>query len=186
MNLFFRLIRTIIWDTLFRRSIGYLEPSTLKFRVWITDQDAFQHMNNARYFSITDISVIDLIIRTGVGKPMRKKGIMPIIVHKNCIYHRMLRFPQAYEVKSRFAAWEGPYVFFEHLFLKDGNLAAESISVGRLVGKRGERHTVQEAIELLGWENVPESPPLTDEQRRIVETLEHTKAQSKKRAEAAQ
>lgn len=102
---------------------------------------------------------------------MRKKGITPVFVYKNCIYHRMLRFPQAYEVRSRFAAWDGPYVFFEHLFFRKGKLIAESTSVGRLVGKKGEKPTVQEAIGLLGWENVPESPPLNDEQKRVLDKI---------------
>ncbi|MEM9738848.1 MAG: acyl-CoA thioesterase [Pseudomonadota bacterium] len=179
MNLFFRLFRTILWDLIGRKSIGYLDKSTLKFRVWITDQDAFQHMNNARYMSITDLSVIDLIIRTGVGAPMRKKGIIPVIVYKNCTYHRMLKFPQTYEVQSRFAAWDGPYVFFEHLFIRKGKLVSESISVGRLVGRKGEKPTVQEAIELLGWEDVPESPPLTDEQRRVLDKILAARAEDK-------
>ncbi|MEO0956708.1 MAG: acyl-CoA thioesterase [Pseudomonadota bacterium] len=171
MNLFFRLLFLLIKNLTVAKRIDYLEPATLKFSVWITDQDAFQHMNNSRYMSIVDLAVIDLIMRTGVGKHMRKKGITPVFVYKNCIYHRMLRFPQAYEVRSRFAAWDGPYVFFEHLFFRKGKLIAESTSVGRLVGKKGEKPTVQEAIGLLGWENVPESPPLNDEQKRVLDKI---------------
>ena len=171
MNLFFRLLALLIRNLTVARPIGYLDTATLRFRVWITDQDAFQHMNNSRYLSIVDLSVIDLMMRTGVSKPMRKQGIMPVIVYKNCIYHRMLSFPQSYEVASRFAAWDGPYVFFEHHFLRNGKLMAESITVGRLVGRKGERPTVQEAVELLGWEDVPQSPPLTDEQQRILDQI---------------
>lgn len=185
MNLFFRLVALLIRNLTVAKSIGYLDTATLRFSVWITDQDAFQHMNNSRYVSIADLAVIDLMMRTGVSKPMRAKGITPVIVYKNCIYHRMLRFPQSYEVKSRFAAWEGPYVFFEHLFMREGKLMAESITVGRLVGRKGERPTVQEAVELLGWENVPQSPPLNDEQQKILNQVLSARNAAKKSEEPA-
>lgn len=171
MNLFFRLIALLLRNLISGKRIGYLDAARLRFRVWITDQDAFQHMNNSRYYSIADLAVIDLIMRTGVGAPMRKRGIMPIIVYKSCHFYKMLKFPQSYTVTSRFSSWEGPYVFFEHLFEREGQLHARAISVGRLVGRRGEKPTVQEAISLLGWEDVPESPPLNREERQILDEI---------------
>ncbi|MEM1106785.1 MAG: acyl-CoA thioesterase [Pseudomonadota bacterium] len=171
MNLFFRLLYLVIKNLTVAKPLGYLDLATLKFRVWITDQDAFQHMNNSRYMSIADLAVIDLVMRTGVAKPMRRKGITPVLVYKSCAYHRIMKFPQAYRVESRFSAWDGPYVFFSHRFLREDTLIAEGMSVGRLIGRKGERPTVQEAVELLGWENVPESPPLSDEEARVLAQL---------------
>lgn len=171
MNLFFRLIYLLIKNLTVGKKIGYLDTAVLTFRVWITDQDAFQHMNNSRYMSVADLAVIDLIMRTGVAKPMRAKGITPLLVYKSCAYHRPLKFPQKYEIHSRFTSWDGQYIFFEHKFMRRGKLMARGMSVGRLVGKRGERPTVQEAVEMLGWENVPESPPLSEEERRVLDGL---------------
>ncbi len=186
MNLFFRLLRTIIWNLIKREKAGYLDETVLRFRVWITDQDAFQHMNNSRYLSIADLSVIDTLMKTRQAYSMRRHGVIPVVVYKHVSLFRMLKFPQAYEVRTRITGWHGHYTFFQHDFMRRGKLHAQAMTVGRLVSTRGKNPTVEEAIVQLGWENVPESPPITDEQRRIVETLEHTKAQSNEMAEAAQ
>lgn len=184
MNLFFRLIFLILRNITVSRPVGYLDPATLSFRVWITDQDAFQHMNNSRYMSIMDLAVIDLVMRTGVATGMRKHGLTPVVVYKNISIYRMLKFPQAYDVISRFAAWDGPYVCFEHRFERNGKLHAEGYTIGRLVGRHGERPTVQQAIERLGWENVPESPPVPDHCRREIDRLEAARKQRAKDAES--
>lgn len=184
MNLFFRLIILIIRNLTVAKPIDYLEQATLKFKVWITDQDAFQHMNNAVYMSIADLAVIDLLMRTGVAKNMRKNGISPVVVFKSCTYLKMLKFPQAYEVKSRFTAWDGSYIFFEHLFQRNGKLHARAVTVGRLVGRRGKHPSVQEAMEQLGWENVPESPPLTEDEQRLLASIRAERAASKSGTQA--
>ncbi|MCI4646457.1 MAG: acyl-CoA thioesterase [Hyphomonadaceae bacterium] len=179
MNLFFRLIVLILRNLFFAKPLDYLEPARLKFTVWITDQDAFQHMNNAVYMSIADLAVIDLLMRTGVARNMRKNGITPVVVHKSCTYLKMLKFPQAYEVASRFTSWDGAYIFFEHRFERNGKLHAKAVTVGRLAGRRGKHPTVQEAMEQLGWENVPESPPLTEDEQRLLTSLREARAKSR-------
>lgn len=179
MNLFFRLILLLIRNMTVAKPIGYLDVARLNYRVWITDQDAFQHMNNAVYMSIADLAVIDLLMRTGVVKNMRKNGIMPVVVYKSCSYLRMLKFPQAYEVKSRFTAWDGSYIFFEHRFERGGELYAKAVTVGRLASRRGKNPSVQEAMEQLGWENVPESPPLTEDELRLLATIRADRAARK-------
>ena len=179
MNLFFRLVVLIIRNLTIAKRLDYLEQATLRFRVWITDQDAFQHMNNAVYMSIADLAVIDLLMRTGVAKNMRKEGILPVVVHKSCTYLKMLKFPQAYEVRSRFTAWDGSYIFFEHLFVRNEQICARAVTVGRLAGRRGKHPSVQEAMERLGWENVPESPPLTEDESRLLETIRAQRAAAK-------
>lgn len=180
MNLFFRLIFLIARNLVIRRPLGYLEEARLKFRVWITDQDAFQHMNNSRYISIADLAVIDLVMRTGVAAGMRRAGLAPVVVHRRISFYRMLRFPQAYEVVSRFTGWSGPYVAFRHDFVRDGELHAECVTIGRLVGRKGERPTVQEAIEDLGWKDVPRSPELPAPVRQQIDELERERSHRRK------
>ena len=172
MNLFFRLLLLLIRDRFFVGPIGYLETATLRHRVWITDQDAFMHMNNTRYMSIADLAVIDLTIRTGVFRAMRKAGLTPVVVYKDIGIHRPLKFPQDYEVQSRICGWNGPYVFFEHSFLRKGKLHAEAVTIGRIIGKRGERPTAQEMIETLGLDSLPESPPVSKRLLAEVSRLE--------------
>ena len=181
MNLFFRLIFLLARNLIAGRTIDYLDTRTLRFRVWITDQDAFQHMNNSRYMSIMDLAVIDLVMRTGVATGMRKHRLTPVVVYKDIALYRMLKFPQAYQVISRFVAWDGPYIFFEHRFERNGRLHARGVTIGRLVGRSGERPTVQQAIEQLGWQNVPKSPPMPEDGLREIARLEEIR---KHRAES--
>jgi hypothetical protein len=58
------------------------------------------------------------------------------------------------------------------------------VTVGRLVGRRGKHPTVQEAMETLGWENVPESPPLTEDEQRLLAAIRAERAATKSAPEA--
>ena len=149
MNLFLRLITLLIRTRLDGRKIGFFDESRLKYRVWITDQDAFQHMNNGRYLSITDLSVIDFLIRTGVYSGMRKRGWIPVVVHKEIAIHSILKFPQAYEVVSFLEGWTDKYICIRHKFMREGILTADSLSIGRVRGQRGSNPDVQELIDTL-------------------------------------
>jgi len=179
MNLFIRLLRTIIANLIFRKKVGYLDETVLKFRVWITDQDAFQHMNNSRYLSIADLSVIDTLLKTRQAYSMRREGIIPVVVYKHVSLFRMLKFPQCYEVRTQITGWEGNYTFFQHDFVRRGKLYARAMTVGRLVRTGGRNPTVEEAAEICGWKDVPLSPPITDEQRRIIDNLEAARQEAK-------
>ena len=181
MNLFLRLVALLVRNTFFAGPVGYLEPTRLKYRVWITDQDAFQHMNNGRYLSITDLSVIDHLMRSGILRHVRRAGLMPVVVYKDITIHKMLRFPQKYEVETDLVGWTGPYACYRHRFVQGERLCAESLAVGRIVGSKGERPTMQALAEQFDLENVPESPPLP---QPFLDAIERLEAQRKQRRAA--
>jgi len=172
MNLFFRLIALVIRDAFFASRIGYLDPATLSFRVWITDQDAFQHMNNSRYMSIADLAVVDLLMRTGFAKSLRQNGFTPVVVHKDLSVFKMLKFPQRYEVTSRIVGWQGPYVCFQHDFYRNGRRHAASMTIGRMVGRNGEKPRVDALAERLGWGEIPSEDSLPDAYAARIRLLE--------------
>ncbi len=161
MNLFLRLMVLLARTRLDGRKIGFFDETRLKFRVWITDQDAFQHMNNGRYLSITDLAVIDFLIRSGTYAGMRKLGWIPVVVHKEVSIHAMLKFPNAYEVVSHLEGWTDKYICIRHKFLRDGKLTADSLSIGRVRGQRGSNPSVTEVIKTLNLDvDATTSPPL--------------------------
>ena len=188
MNLFFRLIALLIRNSLWGKKLNYMDEAVLKFRVWITDQDAFMHMNNSRYNSICDLAGLDLMTRTGVLGPMRKQGYAPVIVYRGVTLHRMLKFPDAYEVGTKFIGWTGPYMCFQHAFRKGSKLYAEAISIGRAVGQGTDKPTIQALIERLGLDDAPESPPLPQfclEKIAEVEAARDARRSERRLAEAA-
>lgn len=172
MNLFLRLMALLIRNALGHERIGYLDEAVLNFRVWITDQDAFMHMNNSRYNSICDLGGLDLMTRIGVLGPMRRAGYVPVIVYRGVTLHRMLRFPDAYSVHSRVIGWDGPYVCFQHDFIRKSRLCAEAISIGRMVGKHDDKPDIDTILAALDLPAAPERPPLPEACRMKIEEIE--------------
>ncbi|MEM7768535.1 MAG: acyl-CoA thioesterase [Pseudomonadota bacterium] len=176
MNLFFRLLVMLARNLLFPRRIGYLDESILNFRVWITDHDAFMHMNNSRYTSICDLGSIDLLMKAGVFGPVRKAGFSPVIVYRGVTLHRMLRFPNAYSIRTCIIGWDGPYVCFKHDFVRKTKLCAEAISIGRMVGKGDNKPDIERILTALDLPEPPKSPPLPDVCRNKIDEVETARA----------
>ncbi|MEM0987111.1 MAG: acyl-CoA thioesterase [Pseudomonadota bacterium] len=175
MNLFLRLLALLVRNTFSNVRIGYLDTAVLKFRVWITDQDAFMHMNNSRYNSISDLAGLDLMMKVGVLNPMRKAGYLPVIVYRGVTLHRMLKFPDAYEVQSKITAWEGPYVCFQHDFMRRDTLCAQVISIGRIVGKGADKPYIERILKAFDMPAPPASPPLSDFCRMKIDEIERAR-----------
>ena len=92
----------------------------IKSAVWIGDHDPMGHMTNSRYASFTDLGMLNYIARTGFLKVFRQHGWTPIIQSEAISFHRMMRFPQKFELHTRPVGWEGSYILFEHTFLSKG------------------------------------------------------------------
>ncbi len=152
MNLFLRLI-VMVLRARFARATGVFDEHILSFSVWITDQDMFQHMNNSRYMSITDLGVIDYLLRTRLWRGLRKQRWTPVIVYKDVRLQRMLKFPQRYEVSTRLVGWRGPYACLRHEFRRGGETTARSLSIGRFIG-RTERPSVEDLIRRLELQDI--------------------------------
>ncbi len=176
MNLFLRLLALLLMRRLRPRRAGYLDEAVRGYRVWLTDQDAFMHMNNSRYNSMCDLSSLDLMMRAGLLAPLRKAGLAPVIVYRGITIHRMLKFPDAYEVGTRIVAWTGAYICFRHEFRRHGRLYAEGYSVGRAVGEGADKPDVQALIERLDLKGTPESPPVPEVCRLQIDLIETARA----------
>jgi len=148
MNLFIRII--IVWlKSKFAASVSLVDPVVTQSSVWFTDQDAFRHMTNSRYFSLTDVCIIDYMLRTGSWPKMAKRGWLPIIAYEDMRFRKMLRFPQKFQVTTRVRGWTEEYVVLTHVFerKKDGIVTAEGGTVARFVSTKGERVPVSTVVE---------------------------------------
>lgn len=163
--------------------IGQTDERRLSFGVWLTDHDAFHHMNNSRYISVADLAVIDHMMRTGTFQAMRREGMAPVVVHKSISIYRMLRFPQRYHVVSAIVCWTGPYVCFRHRFERKGRLHAEGVTIGRIIGQGSDKPSVDKLIERLDLKDVPESPPIPPDIQLQIDMLEEARARRKAKPE---
>ena len=79
MNLWLRLLWLIA--TAWRRPRLELPfaTSSLAFRVWPHDVDTSLHMNNGRYWTLMDLGRTDLMIRSGLWRPVLKERWTPVV-----------------------------------------------------------------------------------------------------------
>jgi acyl-CoA thioesterase FadM len=158
MNLFFRFLRVFLPAFFAKVHTGLMDLHIVRSAVWLGDQDPMGHMTNSRYSSFTDLGMMNYMGRTGALKAYRKRGWIPIVQFESFNYIRMLRFPQKFEVQTRLAGWDGSFLCFEHKFVSNGSVCAESHMVARLYGRKKVKITAEMALEVLG--QTLESPPL--------------------------
>jgi acyl-CoA thioesterase FadM len=169
MNLFFRFVRTMLAAMFSSRRTGLLELHMIRSKVWLGDQDPMGHMTNSRYSSFTDLGIMNYMGRTRALHTFRRRGWLPVIQYEAFFYHRMLRYPQPFEVHIRLIGWDDAYMVFRHEFISGDCVHATSLLIARLTGRKKTRVTAMMAMEALG--EALESPPLDPQIYEIIHTL---------------
>lgn len=163
MTLIFRLMILYLRTALTKQRMDIHKLHIMKFRVWITDHDMFQHMNNSRYFSITDIALMNWMIETGLWRGLRKQDWTPMVVFKDASYLRSLRFPEAYRVETQLIGWSGIYIIWRHEYRdRKDRLAAVVNTVGRVVAADRQHPSADDVITRLKMDVAPSPkiPPI--------------------------
>ncbi|MDX2235449.1 MAG: acyl-CoA thioesterase [Hyphomonadaceae bacterium] len=165
MNLFLRIV--LVWiKALFRRRIGILEAFESDFTVWWTDQDALRHVTNSRFFSLTDVCVIDYFLRARVWKALQRNGWFPLIVYEDMHFHKPLRYPSKFRVRTQFLGWDEERIIASHRFMRGETLIAAGYTVARFVDKKGKAVPVSVVAAAL---KAPVPPPLPAEAGAVME-----------------
>lgn len=182
MNLFFRLC-LMMAQSLFRRrsTVPVMSVTQRSFSVWITDQDVLGHMTNSRYFSFTDLAMIDFMLKTGALSVARRNKWLPIVCFEDLAFHRMLKFPQRFELTTRICGWTEDYIVFQHAFVRSGQIHCDGISLARFVHRRGGSVQISDVAEAFGI--VEDSPALPEPAQHAVERLTRAR-RTRKTAEA--
>lgn len=152
MNLWLRLL--ITWLRAFRREpVSVLDEFRSTHIVWPGDIDLFGHVNNGRYFTITDLDRMEILFRAGTWREMRKRGLYPVMAGETMQFRRPLKLFQRYEILSRPIGWDERHLYMEHRFHRDGLDLALAIVKIRTVG--ASRPSPAEVFRLTG-ETVPD------------------------------
>ncbi len=175
MNLFFRFLRVFLPAFFSSKRTHLLDVHIVRSAVWLGDQDPMGHMTNSRYSSFTDLGIMNFMGRTGTMKVFRKRGWIPIIQHESLTFHRMMKFPQKFELRTQMVGWVDCYICFRHEFHSKGRIVAESRMVARLVGRRKQKVTAGMALEALGVSI--ESPALSQRYLDAIADLEANAAE---------
>jgi acyl-CoA thioesterase FadM len=160
MNMFLRLF----WVSLRARFLERchpLGPCSTRFIVWPTDLDVFMHMNNGRYLSIMDLGRVDLLIRSGLMKLIRRAGYHPVIAAETIRFRRPLRLFQRFEIETRVIGWDDKAFLMQQRFLRrkrrDGTMRviAEGIVRARFVLKGEGAIPASDFLALTGQPHTP-------------------------------
>lgn len=157
MNLLFRMLRVIL-TARWRGKLGPLDESILSLRVWPADLDLNLHMNNGRYLAVMDLGRLDVIMRTGIWRPLLRGRWAPLVGSAALRFRRSLGPLRRYQLRSRLLGWDDKWFFFEQRFVRDGELAAYGVVKALLRAPSGNVPPA-EVLTAAGLPTV--SPPLS-------------------------
>lgn len=162
MLLLARFLITVI-ASFFRRRIGPLDESVVRFTVLPHDCDLNFHLNGGRFVSFMDVARVELIGRTGLLSKMLRRGWRPIMGGVLVRFRRSVLPFQRFTIRSRVIGWDEKWFYLEHVVEKDGELCAVG-HVRALIRTTGANVPVADVLALMG-EHRP-SPELPEVVRR--------------------
>lgn len=146
MKLWLRILHVLIsWRT--RPKVRIDEVSRLTLRVWPTDLDIYNHMNNGIFLTLMDIGRFDQGLRSGVWQQWNKKGWFPIVVNSTISYRKALLPWQKFTLETKVIGWDEVAYFIEQRFVRDGEIYARAIMRGRFLKRSWGTLTPQEVME---------------------------------------
>jgi len=134
MNLWLRLLHLIIASFFRARLDPVKDVSRLSFRVWPHDLDTSLHMNNGRYWTLMDLGRTDIMIRSGLWRPVLRHGWVPVVSAGQIRFRRDLRPFQPFTLETRILTWSEGHVVIEHRLISqagDGRPALNAIALVR-------------------------------------------------------
>ena len=133
MNLYVRLIWVLL-SARFKKTVSMFEEYRSSHIVWPNDIDLFGHMNNGRYFTVTDLDRMAILMRSGIWQAMRRAGQYPVMAGETIQFRRSLAPFGKYTIRTRLIGWDRKFFYVEHSFEQAGQVAALGMVKVRVVG----------------------------------------------------
>lgn len=123
-----------------------------KFRVWPTDLDVFNHMNNGVFLTLLDLGRYDLSLRAGLWQHWKKLGWYPIVVASNIVFRKSLLPWQNFQIETKVVGWDDEAFYFEQRFVTEGEICAKAIVRIRFLKRTRGIVTPQEVLAESNWD----------------------------------
>ena len=133
MNLYIRLFFMFV-RTRFKSKISIFDEFVSRHRVLPNDLDLLGHMNNGRYFTITDYVRIEMLIRAGLWKAMKKRKVYPVMAGETVQFRKPLQPFRSYRIISNTLGWDDKFFYVEHRFTSSKGVHALMLVKVRVVG----------------------------------------------------
>lgn len=157
MNLIFRLL-WLLTVSRFRSRCSVTGPVRTPFRVLPSDLDVLRHVNNGVYLSLLDLARTDLMIRSGLMRPVRERGWYPVVTAESIRFRRSLTLFQRFHVETRVLGWDEKSFYIEQRFLRHDDVAATALVAGRFLGPDGSVAPA-DVVALAGVDPTPPDLP---------------------------
>ncbi len=145
MNLYLRLLFIFIVAK-FKKRVSLFEEIKTSHRVFPNDLDLFGHMNNGRYFTVTDIARIDMLIRSGLWQELKKRKIIGVNAGQTVQFRKPLRPFQKYEIITKTIGWDNKHFYVENRFVSKKGVHALVLIRVRVMGIGKEKPTPAEIL----------------------------------------
>ena len=137
------------------RKLGFSDVSRSRFRVWPTDLDILNHMNNGKYLSIMDIARFDMMQRNGVWQLFKEEGWYPVVVGQTISYRKSLNPWMQFWIESKILGYDDQAVYMEQRFVRPDakrqpEVFARAYVRARILRRSGGVVSVPELIEKTG------------------------------------
>jgi len=135
--------------------LGFGDVSRSRFRVWPTDLDILNHMNNGKYLSIMDVGRFDLIQRNGALRVFKEQNWYPVVVGQTISYRKSLNPWKRFWIESRIIGFDDQAFYIEQRFVRPdrhGEFEVYALAYvrGRILKKSGGVVYPNEIIEKTG------------------------------------
>ena len=125
MVLLFRFLLTTILGG-FRRRIGLLDESRVRFTALPHDCDLNFHLNAGRFVSFMDVARVELLARMRVIRKLLKRGWRPVMGGIVVRYRRSVLPFERFDIRSRLLGWDEKWFYLEHIVEKNGVFCASA------------------------------------------------------------
>lgn len=172
MNLWLRLIALYV-RVPFRSELSLWDTSVSRFRVWPSDLDPLMHMNNAKYLAIMDLARMDLMMRSGAWRALKRAKWYPVVAGQTISYFSSLNPWQRFEIHTRILGLDDRWGFIEQRFMQADKLVARAIVRTRFLKKSGGSVSHDELATVFG--DLSQGPGIPE---WVVEWAEHARPTS--------
>jgi acyl-CoA thioesterase FadM len=158
VNLVFRLLWVVL-AALRRPRLDAWDESVVPLTVLPTDLDLNFHLNNGRLLSLMDLGRVDLLLRLGAVRALRRNRWNAVVASAAVRYRRPLRLLRRCELRTRMLGWDERWFFLEQRITRGGELMAWALVKTQFFGSEG-RVAPQALVDAIRPGVV--SPPLAD------------------------
>ena len=142
MNLYLRLLLTLLQIWRGPQDAAMLNSSRLRLRVYPNDLDMNGHMNNGRYLTLMDLGRVQLILRTGLMRVVLKRNLAPTLAAAQMRYRMQMLPFQLFDLETRVICWDDKWVYMEQRFIfARGPKAGAVAAIGLVKGGFYDRST---------------------------------------------